>query len=237
MCREWVEQKSLRFDERCIAAAASAAQVQKDEVYSSSFIMTATKQRACIDYLRSRGVIDQSALLFWATRVNLAILYAMVSCNSMDLELVLSTTLIGNAFSPVVAQFNHDCVPCAVLERIPPGFSITAARDISPGEEICISYVNEAIGLTSLGKGAILSGPLNPWRPRFPKGPRVDGSVDEGVETTLSVEVGCLPGTGLNRHREFKPARSAQGGSRGPRPLPDSKPNAAQRNAHWVLAT
>lgn len=52
---------------------------------------------------------------------------------------------IGRAFYPVAAMLNHECLPNVAWTTSSHSNAVivcTATRDISEGEELCISYVN-----------------------------------------------------------------------------------------------
>lgn len=103
----------------------------------------------CIEWLKSHKVPLKS-LLFWAIRSHMSSLCALVTSNSFFISATLSSTLLGMGFCPKLAQFNHDCVPNALVEILTTGYRVCAVTTIAPGEEICISYVSAAVGLCSL---------------------------------------------------------------------------------------
>lgn len=111
--------------------------------------LTPAKHKVAIGWLKKQGV-PMSTLIYWANRDHFRSLYDMMTCNAHSLELALSETTIGLVFCPILALFNHDCVPNATVQRLPTGFRVTAAEDIQQGEEICFSYNNDPVGLVSL---------------------------------------------------------------------------------------
>ena len=110
--------------------------------------MTPERHQAAIKWLKEKE-FPTTSLIFWAMRENFTQLYNMMLCNAPALELPLSDTTIGLVFSPTLALFNHDCVPNAVIKKMPGGFHLTALENIQSGEEICYSYTTEAVGLVS----------------------------------------------------------------------------------------
>lgn len=111
--------------------------------------MTTARHRVAVQWLRQRG-LPTTSLMFWAVRANFDVLYAMLAYNSQTLEFMLSGTVIGLVFCPVLAAFNHDCMPNVNMERLPQGYRMYAAHGIKAGEELCFAYVNSALGLQSL---------------------------------------------------------------------------------------
>jgi len=110
--------------------------------------MNAERHQAAIKWLKEK-TLPTVALIFWANREHFTQLYNMVACNAPTLELPLSDTTIGLVFCPTLAWFNHDCVPNAILKKLPWGYYLTALENIQRGDEICYSYLVEAVGLTS----------------------------------------------------------------------------------------
>jgi hypothetical protein len=119
--------------------------------------LTPERHRAAIEWLRAQGrpasggggAVSLVTLMFWAVRENFASLYEMILCNAINQDMALSATCIGLVFCPTLAMFNHDCVPNAVLAQTPQGYTLTATTDIQAGDEICYSYLVEAVGLLS----------------------------------------------------------------------------------------
>jgi SET and MYND domain-containing protein len=48
---------------------------------------------------------------------------------------------MGYGVYPAASYFNHSCAPNITKQRIGPSWIFTAARDIGPGEECCITYL------------------------------------------------------------------------------------------------
>lgn len=142
LVRQWVEEKTFLRN------------------YGSGLTsLTPEKHRAAIQWLREQqaaiagGGVDTVStlkLMFWAVRDHFNALYEMVLCNACHLDMALSATTIGLVFCPELSMFNHDCVPNAYLKQTPTGYTVIALEPIQCGDEICISYFTEAVGLISL---------------------------------------------------------------------------------------
>ena len=111
--------------------------------------MDPKRHAVAIKWLRSQKV-PVMQLTFWAVRQNFTALYEMIVGNSMTCELPLSGTATGLSFCPMLAQFNHSCMPNAYLQHLPAGYTLVATEDIAPGQEICFAYHQHAVGLDTL---------------------------------------------------------------------------------------
>lgn len=132
IAKQWVQDKCF-VRRKCIGA------VDMDPM----------RHAVAIKWLRSQNVpIVQ--LTFWAVRENFTALYEMIVGNAFGCEFPLSGTTSGISFCPMLAQFNHSCLPNTYLQHLPSGYTLVAGRDIAQGEEICFAYYNHAIGLESL---------------------------------------------------------------------------------------
>lgn len=111
--------------------------------------LTPDRHRVGIQWLKSRGVATQT-LLFWVNRENFTVLYDMVVANAVTFDFLLSGTTVGLCFCPILALFNHSCIPNVHVQLLPNGYTMVANRDIAEGEEICRAYAEHAIGLVDL---------------------------------------------------------------------------------------
>lgn len=109
--------------------------------------LTKEWQKRCILYLKNVRHMPNESLLFWLNSVNFLQFYSVVCTNSFLIDFLLSGTVVGVGFCPVLACINHDCIPNTFIEKIPSGYKLIAAVDIKEGEEICVSYHNQAVGL------------------------------------------------------------------------------------------
>lgn len=110
--------------------------------------MTPERHRVCMNWLKGVNVPVQM-LLHWAVRENFTALYHMVCYNAFSLEFLLSGTVAGLVFCPILSAFNHDCIPNVHVEYLTDGYRMSAAVDIEEGTELRMAYMNSAIGLVT----------------------------------------------------------------------------------------
>lgn len=111
--------------------------------------MSAPRHATAIKWLKEKQMPTVD-LVFWAVRDNFTCFYEMIASNSNDFVFLLSGVTAGLSFCPMLALFNHDCMPNAIVEHLPNSYTMTALRDIAVDEEVCYSYRNEPVGLVSL---------------------------------------------------------------------------------------
>jgi hypothetical protein len=133
LCAKWV--KDQLFKTRPKGAIGSMAELTNYWIEKS------------LRYLKDVRHVSNDRLMFWLKPGHMNQLYNIIYSNAFFLDFILSGSIVGVVFCPVLACFNHDCVPNAFTEKLPNGYRVTAAMSIKKGEEICIPYINEAVGL------------------------------------------------------------------------------------------
>lgn len=111
--------------------------------------MDTERHKLAIQWLRLQNVPTQS-LLYWANRANFTALYEMMVGCAMSLDFVMSGTVTGLVFCPILSTFNHSCVPNMVCKMLPNSYVLVACDDIKAGQELTFSYSTQAIGLADI---------------------------------------------------------------------------------------